>query len=87
MTLVCVICEVPYRTVKIGGALLTHDDDGQPYQLYSADILQCPGCGSKISRPASVPMNEHFNPNFVGVVEGFEKRGTLVRAFSAKVKR
>lgn len=47
MTISCGKCRSFLKTVKIGLIVCEHTDEG-PYQLWSADEMQCPRCGSTV---------------------------------------
>lgn len=76
MSLTCVGCNLQYVTAKCGVGLQTMADFG-PYQIYSADLLECPGCGHKIARPASTPIAEHFQTTFSGLQDQYARRQML----------
>jgi hypothetical protein len=40
-------------------------EDGQPYKLWSADLLECVGCGCEmIAGFAREPLAEHYQPTY-----------------------
>lgn len=77
----CVRCELAYATVKVGASVETMTTSG-PYQLYAADILQCPGCGHRIARTANQPHAEHFQPDYHEKVEQLRTFGEVPRAWA-----
>jgi hypothetical protein len=80
--IICVKCELQYQPVKIGAAVQTMTEDG-PYQLFSADRLECPGCGHAIARSAADPIAEHFQGQvFRDWADGYAQRGELMRSWA-----
>ena len=57
-------CGREFRTLKVGVRVLQELDNGSPYKLFSADLLECPGCRHQILRWAARPIAEHFEPEF-----------------------
>jgi len=66
---VCVQCQVEFRPVKCGIAAEAMATFGS-YQLFMADLYQCPGCGISIVHEFSTePIAEHFQENYTRNVE------------------
>ncbi len=57
-------CGRELRTLKVGVRVLQQLDNGDPYKLFSADLLECPGCQHRILRWAESPIMEHFAPGW-----------------------
>jgi hypothetical protein len=51
------------------------------YEIYAADMLECPGCGHRIARPATHPIAEHFQPTYGELREKYLQRNRLVRSW------
>jgi hypothetical protein len=71
MTIICPKCEIEFRPKKLGVVVETMMVDG-PYQLYIADVLECPGCEAEVVAGLGEPMAEHFQA-------GYEQIATLYR--------
>jgi predicted RNA-binding Zn-ribbon protein involved in translation (DUF1610 family) len=64
---ICVSCGLEYRTV-LNGALVTYEwlNPPRPFEVYSADMLQCPDCGHEIiSGIANKPLLQHYEQDFL----------------------
>lgn len=62
----CIKCQTHFRVIKTGIVVVVmFGDPPQPQELWSADILQCPGCGAQIvSQYASAPFAVHRDSDF-----------------------
>jgi hypothetical protein len=61
---VCPKCELEYRPAVSGIAAESMSVDG-PYQLWSADLRECPGCLNQVVyRFGGSPIAEHFEPGY-----------------------
>ena len=57
---ICVNCQVSLRCVKTGVDIEAMAGT-MPYQIWSGDLFECPGCGVRvISGFGSQPVAEHF---------------------------
>ena len=45
----CVGCGRAMRTDKNGAYIVVMDEEGRPYQVFSADIMRCPDCGQRVT--------------------------------------
>lgn len=64
------VCGREFRTKTIGARVVQKiAKDGPPYKLFSADLLECPGCHHQILQWAPLPIAEHFHPEFKSLVE------------------
>jgi hypothetical protein len=86
MTVTCVSCQLEYRNVKSGVGLMTMMADG-PYQLYSADLLECPGCRHQVVRPGATPISEHWKPDFQAQCGEYNSRGHLYRSYRTEKEK
>lgn len=86
MVITCVQCEVEYRNVRSGVALQTMAGS-DPYQIYAADLLECPGCHNRIIRPVPQPMAEHFHPEFAALLLKYRHGDRLFRAWHSMVEK
>lgn len=46
-----------------------------PYKLWSADLVQCPGCGTKVITGFSRTFVEHWQPGFNQYFDRAKQRG------------
>lgn len=83
----CTACHLQYKTLKIGTALEVMTQDNQPYQLFAGDRLECPGCKHVIVRTGPSPLAEHFQPQYKGFADTYEKHGMLDRAWVNKKEK
>lgn len=44
----CVDCQTYYATRKTGVFVLETYEDGRPYQVWRADLVECPDCGKQV---------------------------------------
>ena len=47
-SVLCLDCNVEYVPWRIGVKVLETYLNDQPYKLWNADLMQCPGCGRQI---------------------------------------
>lgn len=59
----CVACEVPFCVVSTGIGVESMASFG-PYELYSADLLECPGCGVRVAVCGSNAIAQHFQTDY-----------------------
>lgn len=68
-----------------GQNVLTHTEDGAPYQLWAGDEYECGTCSAKVTLINSQrPIAEHWEPGFQRAVRYAEKpdaRSPLKRAY------
>lgn len=76
MNRTCIPCRVEYQCIKTGGAVQTMTDSG-PYQLFAADIFECPSCHHQMAIAATTPMSEHFQPDFKPLAKKYHDAGWL----------
>lgn len=64
--IICEGCQVQFKTDSIGIAVIeTFNRPPEPYKLWSADLLTCPGCGRRIVAGfPEEPYAVHFEPDF-----------------------
>ena len=61
----CVPCKTYFAPAKNDINVLETFEDGRPYQIWKADLLECPDCGHQIVKGyAGSPVSAHFNDNF-----------------------
>jgi len=61
----CVTCQTYLATRKNGIVVLETLDDGRPYKVWQADLLECPDCGFQIiTGYGQRPMAEHYQAGF-----------------------
>jgi len=61
----CVSCQTYLATRKCGVVVLETFDDGRPYKVWRADLLECPDCGFQIiTGYAAQPLAEQHEPGF-----------------------
>lgn len=78
MSPICVECRLFMTRVKNGVSVLTHAET-RPYQLFRADLFECPGCGGQVVTGfGSNPESEHFAPDFA---ERIERAEQLVKVY------
>lgn len=68
---VCVKCQIEFKPLKNGQAVVTmcHDTPPFPYQLFDADSFKCPGCGAEIvSGFGREPLYENWRPDFESLI-------------------
>ncbi|GAC1495738.1 MAG: hypothetical protein NVS1B6_00150 [Steroidobacteraceae bacterium] len=64
---ICVNCKVDFRRKKsgIGNERMA---GSEPYQLFSADLWECPGCGFPlISGFGQMTVTEHYQDNYMRI--------------------
>lgn len=73
---VCVLCHVEFDCLKNGvGVLKMTVESGKqvPYQLWEADMWECPGCKSRIvSGFGRAAIAEAYHPSFENAVRAEE---------------
>jgi len=81
----CVKCEVGYQIVKSGVYLVTmFNNPPEPYQIWHADMHQCPECGEKIvTGRGSGAISEHFKVGFSDYLQQLEsdKQTTVIKEY------
>ena len=84
---ICVKCEVEFVRVK-SGVLVRElfQQNKEIYKVWSADLLECPGCGSRvISDFAYQPMAHHFEEERMkSAMEVIRKREPRGDVFNCK---
>lgn len=75
----CVKCQTHFRVAKTGIIVVVmFGDPPRPYELWCADMLQCPGCGAQIvSQYASAPFAVHSEYNFQEHLLSLEHRNHM----------
>jgi len=47
---ICTTCEVTFQVIKTGITVMEmYLDPPEPYRTWAADLLECPGCGTRIA--------------------------------------
>lgn len=74
--IVCTLCGKKLKPHKIGVAVLEMDDHGDPYKLWMADLLACPGCKIKMAsiHDQQQPIAEHYQPDFAAKIKTYQPR-------------
>lgn len=62
---VCIPCKKEMRPVRVGVNVEEHREDGSAHKIWSADVLECPGCGYRIlagfsDRPLARHHDSHY---------------------------
>ena len=71
---VCVQCQCEMRCSKTGATIVVMSGD-EPYQIWQADIFQCPGCGFEaVTGWAGKPFKYRHEENFQQAVEGYRRQ-------------
>lgn len=61
----CVGCKTTLRPRKNDVCVLTTFDGGKPYQLWQADLWECPDCGNQVILGYGAKCwSEHYQPDF-----------------------
>lgn len=61
----CVQCQTYLATRKTGAVVLETYEDGRPYKVWHADLLECPDCGFQIIKGfAMQPCAVSHEPDF-----------------------
>lgn len=61
----CIDCLTPFRPRKNGVRVCETMEDGKPYKIWQADLLECPDCGKQIVTGfGSKHISEHFEDDF-----------------------
>ena len=62
----CVNCQTTYKKINSGVNCITmFDNPPRPYQLFRADLFECPGCKNRVvSDFGTHAIAEHFMPDF-----------------------
>lgn len=67
MTPACKTCGVLMECSKTGAIVEIADGDGEPYQVWSGDVFQCPSCHVEVvAQYGAKPIAERFTPGFEG---------------------
>ena len=76
---VCKRCNCEMRPETNGVGVLDIVQ-GRPYELWSADLWRCPGCGVEIvGGYGNVPIAAHYESDFTVVLQSYESRGLIIR--------
>lgn len=67
---ICRTCQVQYKIEKNGAPVIEmFQDPPQPYKIWQADLLRCPGCGHWIATGfGDGPIGEHFQDDFAKIL-------------------
>ena len=74
--LICVNCQCEFKPL-INGVDVVEMAQFGPYKLWSADLVQCPGCGAKVITGFSRTFVEHWQPGFNQYFDRAKQRGSL----------
>lgn len=62
---VCVQCNKQMICFKTGAKVLETFNQGQPFQLWDADVFACPECGNKVVVGfGRNPLSQHWHTDF-----------------------
>ncbi|KKM84399.1 hypothetical protein LCGC14_1299600 [marine sediment metagenome] len=62
---ICVQCGVEMRPTENGVFVCVHDDDGEPYEVWSGDKFGCPRCdGEVVVGFGKKAVSSHFKEGF-----------------------
>jgi len=76
---VCVKCRCEMWPETNGVGLLDLNDNGRPYELWDADLWQCPSCKFQVVGGfAYNPISVHYQPDFAKMREHYKERGILI---------
>lgn len=77
---ICAKCQLEFKVVQQGiAAVPMFMNPPKPYQIYAADLLECPLCHFQIAGQfANLPLAEHYQDEFALRFSRFSK---VVRAF------
>jgi len=66
---VCARCNAAMKVIRTGAPVLEKFEDGNPYKLWAADLLQCPICQIKVLMNfGTEPMASHYQLGFANLV-------------------
>jgi len=78
----CAKCGKEYKTERVGVGVLEHRDDGQPYRITCADLLQCPKCGHQITWGYGDAIHYSAEPQRVAAeIVYYEKSTRLIKVY------
>jgi len=61
----CVSCKTYFRPRKNGIYVSETMEDGRPYKVWQADLLECPDCGTQVIMGYGLhAISEHFMADF-----------------------
>lgn len=85
MRFACPRCQLALVVKKNGVTAEIMSDFGS-YQLYDADLLECPGCAVEIiSNFGSRPLAEHYQkPYYERIAENLRHRGPWFRVWNSR---
>jgi len=70
---VCVKCKLELHPETNGVGVLDLNENGEPYELYDADLWKCPGCGMEVVGGfGRGPIASHFEDNFEKMIAGYK---------------
>lgn len=76
---VCVGCKTYLRPRKDDIVVLVEMEDGRPYQLWSADLWECPDCGAQVVLGyGQHQWAEHYELDFEEQLQKARARGVVV---------
>lgn len=76
--MVCVECELQYRTSRVGVPVIElFGNPPKPYKLWSADVWVCPGCNHEVVGGWSSP-HEHFQDGFEQLLDKAHKHPATI---------
>ncbi len=77
-------CKLTMSVTKIGVSVIVYAYfPPQPYQVWQADLFQCPKCGSIVVANFADQPTQSFDPEFSQVVEKAEANANTQREFES----
>lgn len=70
-------CELHPETNGVG--VLDTDSNGNPYELFDADLWKCPVCGIEVVGGfGHGPVSAHYESDFKKSIDFYQRRGILI---------
>jgi DNA-directed RNA polymerase subunit RPC12/RpoP len=63
-TIICAKCNKKMVNIKSGAKVIECTEDGMPYKIFNADVMECPKCQFRVCNTAIQPFTEHWIDNF-----------------------
>ena len=74
----CTACRMGYVPLKNDIVVLETMEDGRPYKLWSADLLECPKCNHRIITGfGNKCIAEHYEFDFAATLGNYKEAGIL----------